>query len=64
MQGVIRFFDPKEKPFGSLSNNYFHIMRLGGADWRTVTQYVYGMALNVPYYRNQIRQVKNLKWLG
>ena len=37
MVKVIKIFDPKEKPFGWLSNNYRHFMRIDGKEWQYVT---------------------------
>lgn len=52
---VIKFFNPKEKPFGVLSNNYTHFMTINGKQWRTVTNYVYANLLKTPMFKEQIR---------
>ena len=47
MVKVIKIFDPKEKPFGWLSNNYRHFMRIDGKEWQYVTSYIYANILNI-----------------
>lgn len=61
MSKVIKIFDPKEKPFGWLSNNYRHFMRLEGKDWQTVTNYIYANILRTPMFVQQVRLTKNTK---
>lgn len=65
MTKVIKIFDPKEKPFGWLSNNYRHYMYLDNNEWQTVTNYIYSNMLRTPMYRQllrtaKVKEVKNL----
>jgi len=46
MTKVIKFFDPNDKPFGSLSNNYRHNINFGdGKSCASVTNYIYASIL-------------------
>ena len=65
MTKVIKIFDPKEKPFGWLSNNYRHYMYLDNNEWQTVTNYIYSNMLRTPMYRQLLRtaKVKDVKTL-
>lgn len=58
---VVKIFDPKEKPFGWLSNNYTHFMRIDDNEWRNVTSYIYGNILKIPTSKQIIRLIKNTK---
>ena len=59
---VIKIFDPKEKPFGALSNNFVKNMELDDKRWRTVTNYIYANILTTPrninYLKNKKKDVK------
>lgn len=59
MTEVIKIFNPKDKPFGSLSNNYKHFMRIDRKEWLTVSGYVYSNILVSPTYKQMIRLMKN-----
>jgi predicted NAD-dependent protein-ADP-ribosyltransferase YbiA (DUF1768 family) len=61
MTKVIKIFDPKEKPFGWLSNNYRHFMQLDGKEWSTVTNYIYANILTTPMFIQEVRLTKNTK---
>lgn len=58
MAEVIKIFDPNEKPFGWLSNNYRHFMRIDKKEWPTVTNYIYGNILQTPMYKQNVRMAK------
>ena len=61
MVKVIKIFDPKEKPFGWLSNNYRHFMRIDGKEWQYVTSYIYANILKIPMSVQIIRLTRNVK---
>ena len=63
MLKTIRIFDPKEKPFGSLSNNYPYSMEINKKSWKSVTNYVYANILRTPIYKLALRdeKVRNVK---
>ena len=52
MTTVIKLYNPNERPFGALSNNSLHQMRIDGKVWNTVTNYIYTNMLTTPLYRN------------
>ena len=60
MTNVIKLFNPRDKPFGALSNNYRHSMRIDGQDWNTVTNFIYANILTTPTYK-KIVQNSNTK---
>jgi hypothetical protein len=52
MGEVIKFFDPNDKPFGRLSNNYKHNIKLAdGKTCATVTNYIYASILRKPLHK-------------
>lgn len=51
---TINIFDPKEKPFGWLSNNRRFLMSIDGKNWPTVTNYIYGSMVKTPSYRQML----------
>lgn len=55
MLGQIEIFNPKDKPFGWLSNNYLYKMRLDGEEWKTATHYIYAKLLKNKGEQNIIR---------
>ena len=61
MNKVIKIFDTKEKPFGPLSNNHKHFMKLDNKEWHTVTNYIYASILTTPMFINEVRLTKNIK---
>lgn len=61
MTEVIKIFDPKDKPFGILSNNYKQFMYIDRKEWRTVSSYIYSSILTSPLYKQAIRLMKNTK---
>lgn len=48
---VIKLFNPKDVPFGELSNNAKTPLSTGHERWPTLTNYIYGMMLTNPNYR-------------
>lgn len=58
---TIKIFDPKEKPFGWLSNNYTHFMQIDGKEWRNVTSYAYANILTNAMSIQEVRLLKNVK---
>lgn len=64
---VIKIYNPREHPFGPLSNNAVFPVNIGGKLWNTVTNYVYANMLITPIYRLQMQfaqikgSVKNTK---
>ena len=55
MVGTIEIFNPKDKPFGWLSNNYSYLMRIDGIEWKTVTNYIYAKLFKNKGDQNLIR---------
>ena len=58
MQSTITIFDPKSKPFGSLSNNYPHRMFLDGTEWNTVTNYIFANLITTNIYKEIVKNTK------
>ncbi len=54
MAKVINIFDPKEQPFGALSNNYNHTMLIDGKKWKTATNYIYANMLSDRVYVREL----------
>lgn len=61
MTKTIKIFDPKDKPFGWLSNNYKHEMTIDRQIWQTVTNFIYASVLQTPMNKNVIRLTSNTK---
>ena len=59
--GTIKIFDPKERPFGWLSNNYVEFLRVDGVLWKSPTNFIYAHLLKTPGYRNSLRLVQPKK---
>lgn len=57
MSDVINIFNPKDQPFGWLSNNYIYQMRLDSKEWFTVTNYIYANLLRTPTYQVEVQGV-------
>jgi predicted NAD-dependent protein-ADP-ribosyltransferase YbiA (DUF1768 family) len=65
---VIKIFDPRDKPYGKLSNNYVHSMIItkkisiekeSTEEWNTVSNYIYSNLLRIPIYKNIVKNSKN-----
>lgn len=48
---VITIYNPKDKPYGHLSNNYFDELRIDNKIWPTVTNYILANMLKTEAYR-------------
>lgn len=48
---MINILNPRERPFGGLSNHAHFPMRIDGKNWNTVTNYVLSNMLSTPTYR-------------
>lgn len=48
---VIKIYNPNEWPYGKLSNNAIHQMKIDNTVWNTVTNFIYANTLNTPIYR-------------
>lgn len=48
---VIKIYNPNEWPYGKLSNNSIHYMRIDNVVWNTVTNFIYANTLNTPIYK-------------
>jgi len=57
----ITIFDPKENPFGSLSNNSKHPMKLDDKQWQSVTNYIYANMLTNPMHIEEVRRISSTK---
>lgn len=55
MEDAIKIYSPSDKPFGSLSNNAFHYIKLDEDKWKSVSNYVYSKMLTVPGYRMLVK---------
>ena len=53
----IEIFNPREKPYGMLSNDFFHDMRLEDKNWRTVTNFIYAHLFNDPTSRTAVHKM-------
>jgi len=60
MSKVIKIYNPKDIPFGNLSNHYLHPMVIDGKRWNTVTNYILSNMLLTPLYR-EILQNADIK---
>lgn len=59
MAEVIKFFDPNDKPFGRLSNNYRHNIKLAdGKTCATVTNYIYSSIIREPLHKRIVCSAK------
>jgi predicted NAD-dependent protein-ADP-ribosyltransferase YbiA (DUF1768 family)/predicted HicB family RNase H-like nuclease len=60
---TINIFNPRDVPYGPLSNNATHLMVLDGYTWKTVTNYIYSNLLSVSTYITTVREtnVKDVK---
>ena len=61
MEESYTIFDPKDKPFGCLSNNYKHPMKLDDKYWNTVTNYIYANMLTDPMNIEMVRKISKGK---
>lgn len=52
MDTVIKIYNPKDTPFGQLSNNSEHSMIINGKRWGTVTNYIFSNLLVTPEYKS------------
>jgi len=55
MVQTIKIFNPKDRPFGWLSNNYRHLMFIDKNRYLTVTNYIYSNMLSTPQYRTILK---------
>ena len=55
MVQTIKIFNPKDRPFGWLSNNYRHLMFIDNNRYLTVTNYIYSNMLSTPQYRTILK---------
>lgn len=55
MVDVLKIFNPNDKPFGILSNNYIHYMEIDNTRWKSVTNYIYSNMLVVPGYATVVK---------
>lgn len=55
MVQTIKIFNPKDRPFGWLSNNYRHLMFIDNSRYLTVTNYIYSNMLSTPQYRTILK---------
>ena len=52
----IEIFNPREKPYGQLSNNVKNNMIINKELWTSVTQLIYSNMLNNYVYRDNIKK--------
>lgn len=57
----ILIFNPKELPFGLLSNNSIHFMEIDGKKWRSVTNYIYSNMIPYPFSNSNVLQNVDIK---
>ena len=53
----IEIWNPKELPFGPLSNNTIYVMEIDGQKYKTVGNYIYSNILKDPKYNNILRTI-------
>jgi predicted NAD-dependent protein-ADP-ribosyltransferase YbiA (DUF1768 family) len=55
----IKLFNPNEKPYGHLSNNYSYPIKIDNETWNNITQYIYTNM--TPFlYRDKVKKNKNV----
>lgn len=52
MDTIIKIYNPKDIPFGQLSNNSHYPMTINGKRWNTVTNYIFSNLLVTPEYKS------------
>src|SRR5258708_7634615 len=52
---VIKVFNPKDMPFGLLSNNYEFPIYIKNVEWKTVSHYVYANMLKTFAYKTVVK---------
>lgn len=55
VDNTIYIYDPKDIPFGKLSNNAVFPMFLDEKHWNTITNYIFSNMLTTPIYRAMLR---------
>lgn len=55
---ILTIFNPRDVPFGPLSNNAIYFMNIDNKKWPTVTNYVLSNMLITPMYRNILATAK------
>ena len=65
MADTIKIYNPKDIPFGQLSNNYRHQMKIDNRDWFYATSYIYANLLRNTTNVEKVREanVKNIQSL-
>lgn len=58
MTNIIELFNPNDKPFGRLSNNSYHPIKIDGKNYDTVTNYIYSNMLTTPMLRSVVQNTK------
>ena len=56
---TIKIFNPRNKPYGMLSNNAYYPIEIKGKKYRSITQYIYSELLCEGTYQNLVRNQKN-----
>ena len=56
---TIKIFNPRQKPFGMLSNNAYFPITIQGKKYKTVTHYIYSNLLCEGIYQNLVRNQRN-----
>lgn len=51
-RNVLKLYNPRDVPFGPLSDNAVHFMRIDNKRWGTVTNYILSNMMIAPTYRN------------
>ena len=52
MDTIIKIYNPKDTPFGQLSNNSPHSIIINGKRWNTVTNFIFSNLLVTPEYKS------------
>jgi predicted NAD-dependent protein-ADP-ribosyltransferase YbiA (DUF1768 family) len=58
MPPTIKLFNPRDTPYGPLSNHAEYFMDLSGQRWSSATNYIYGMLLTNPDYRSRVQYAR------
>lgn len=57
-KNVIDIYNPNDKPYGPLSNNYIDSLRIDDTIWPTVTNYILANMLITPMYKTIIQNAR------
>ena len=58
----INLLNPRDRPYGKLSNNLYYPLKIDNEDWKTATHYIFGSLIDTPSDRQIIKNanIKNV----